>query len=75
MNLNTPLPEVAHYLPTKTAELLLDKDIDIQMSVLISVRAYLVMVESEVILDPIELQERLDRFVKSCLHRRRGIIR
>lgn len=64
MNRDTPLPEVAHILSTKTATVLMNLPPEIQEFALRSVRHTLTnWEESDVCLDPITLETVLHDFV------------
>lgn len=72
MSPDTPLHEVAHYLGQATANQMLRETIEVQMAVLTAVRSYVVLLETEGVMNPIELQERLHRFVDAFLLAYRG---
>lgn len=72
MSSETPLPEVARLLGAATAKRLDREPPNIQMIVLIALRSYVILLESEGVLDPISLQERLHKFVESFVMAYKG---
>jgi hypothetical protein len=72
MSPDTPLHEVAHYLSQETANRLLRETVEVQMAVLTAVRSFVTMIEADTVLDPIEFQDKLHKFVHSFLLAYRG---
>ena len=63
MNIDTPLTEVAHHLPTAAAEMLGDANWEIQEFVLTNVRNFVCGLELSVTLDPIQMAAVLELYV------------
>lgn len=63
MNPNAPLSDVARLLGAPTADLLLAEMQDVRELCLARAREYLVEIDTEPLLDPITLQERLHNVV------------
>jgi hypothetical protein len=68
MSPDTPLHKVALYLGAETANLILHEAAEVQMTVLIAVRSYILLLEADdEPLDPIEFQGKVHRFVQAFL--------
>jgi len=72
MSHTTPLPDVARLLGAETAKLVDKHEPEIQILVLIAVRAYVVHLESYGVLDPITFQEEVHKFVDAFLMAYKG---
>ena len=72
MTPETPLPQVALFLGQRTAVLLDREPTEVQMLVLIALRSYVVLLESQQVLDPITLEKKLHQFVDCFLMAYKG---